>query len=64
MANKLVRTPLDPLQTFRDDPLRVLRCVRFASRFGYELVDDLKEAVKNEEILVCPLKIRSGIFRS
>ncbi|KAJ9101726.1 hypothetical protein QFC21_003065 [Naganishia friedmannii] len=51
MANKLVRTPLDPLQTFRDDPLRVLRCVRFASRFGYELVDELKEAVKNEEIL-------------
>jgi tRNA nucleotidyltransferase (CCA-adding enzyme) len=53
LANKLVRTPLDPLQTFRDDPLRVLRCVRFASRFGYELVDELKQAVRNEEILVC-----------
>lgn len=53
LANKLVRTPLEPLQTFRDDPLRVLRCVRFASRFGYELVDELKQAVRNEEILVC-----------
>lgn len=52
LSNKLVRTPLDPLQTFRDDPLRVLRCVRFASRFGYELVDELKWAVRNEEILV------------
>ncbi|KAJ9109817.1 hypothetical protein QFC20_003233 [Naganishia adeliensis] len=51
LAHKLVRTPLDPLQTFRDDPLRVLRCVRFASRFGYELVDEVKTAVTNEEIL-------------
>lgn len=52
LAHKLVRTPLDPLQTFRDDPLRVLRCVRFASRFGYALVDEVKMAVTNEEILV------------
>ncbi|CAO1624673.1 unnamed protein product [Parajaminaea phylloscopi] len=33
----LVRTPLSPLTTFLDDPLRVLRCVRFASRFNYHL---------------------------
>ncbi|SNX85748.1 related to tRNA nucleotidyltransferase [Melanopsichium pennsylvanicum] len=32
-----IRTPLPPLTTFLDDPLRVLRCVRFASRFAYEL---------------------------
>ncbi|KAJ9474173.1 CCA tRNA nucleotidyltransferase, mitochondrial [Pseudozyma hubeiensis] len=37
LANGLIRTPLPPLTTFLDDPLRVLRCVRFASRFAYEL---------------------------
>lgn len=42
---------MDPLQTFKDDPLRVLRCVRFASRFGYTLVDEAAAAVKNTEIL-------------
>ncbi|GHJ86459.1 hypothetical protein NliqN6_2861 [Naganishia liquefaciens] len=51
LAHKLIRTPLEPLQTFRDDPLRVLRCVRFASRFGYTLVNDVAAAIKNTEIL-------------
>lgn len=37
LQNGLIRTPLDPHRTFLDDPLRVLRCVRFASRFGYEV---------------------------
>lgn len=37
LASGLIRTPLPPLTTFLDDPLRVLRCVRFASRFTYEL---------------------------
>ncbi|KAF8912926.1 hypothetical protein CPB84DRAFT_1759891 [Gymnopilus junonius] len=42
----IIRTPMPPLETFLDDPLRVLRCVRFASRFGFELVPELKDAVK------------------
>ncbi|KAJ2784674.1 CCA tRNA nucleotidyltransferase, mitochondrial [Coemansia javaensis] len=33
----VVRTPLDPRQTFSDDPLRVLRVLRFASRFAYRI---------------------------
>lgn len=33
----MIRTPLSPMLTFRDDPLRVLRAVRFAARFGFTL---------------------------
>lgn len=46
----MIRTPLKPFETFKDDPLRVLRCVRFASRFGFELVPELVEAAKNQVI--------------
>lgn len=40
-----------------DDPLRVIRCVRFASRFGFDLVPELRAAAQDEEIQVCTAKI-------
>lgn len=37
MAKCIIRTPLEPYQTFKDDPLRVLRLIRFASRLDYTI---------------------------
>lgn len=39
LKNKLIKTPLDPLITFDDDPLRIMRCFRFASQLQFD-VDD------------------------
>lgn len=54
LANKIARTPLPPIQTFHDDPLRVLRCVRFASRFDLSIADDVKDAIRDDEVRVSP----------
>ncbi|KAH7163634.1 hypothetical protein B0J13DRAFT_40147 [Dactylonectria estremocensis] len=37
MAAKILRTPMEPFQTFMDDPLRILRLVRFASRLEFTI---------------------------
>ncbi|KAE8395735.1 hypothetical protein BDV23DRAFT_144652 [Aspergillus alliaceus] len=50
MRNQIIRTPLEPYQTFKDDPLRVLRLVRFASRLGYHIDEDTANAMKNKDI--------------
>jgi len=42
---KIIDTPLDPAQTFSEDPLRVLRAVRFAGRFGFSLAPRVKDAI-------------------
>lgn len=52
LRSGVIRTPLPPKETFQDDPLRVLRCVRFSSRFSFELVPELKEAAIDPAIQV------------
>ncbi|KEF55458.1 uncharacterized protein A1O9_08208 [Exophiala aquamarina CBS 119918] len=50
MDKKIIRTPLEPYQTFKDDPLRVLRLIRFACRLGYEIDPASRESMKDKTI--------------
>lgn len=50
LKDGIIRTPLEPYQTFIDDPLRVLRLIRFASRFGYSIDHEALQMMKNKEI--------------
>lgn len=45
LNDRILRTPLEPEKTFEDDPLRIMRCLRFASRFGFALAPGLAEAM-------------------
>ncbi|EQC42195.1 hypothetical protein SDRG_01034 [Saprolegnia diclina VS20] len=50
LADGLVRTPLEPRVTFLDDPLRILRAVRFASRFEFALDESLTRVLVLPEV--------------
>ena len=55
LRRKLIRTPLDPLITFSDDPLRMMRGVRFASQLNFDIepvtYDGLVASVSRLEII-------------
>jgi poly(A) polymerase len=52
LKNKIIKTPLEPSVTFSDDPLRMMRAIRFAAQLNFDIEPDTFEALtKNKERL-------------
>ena len=50
LENKTIATPLDPDITFSDDPLRMMRCIRFATQLDFHIEEETFEALgRNKE---------------
>ena len=47
LEDGIIATPLDPEITFSDDPLRMMRCVRFATQLNFEIEDETFEALQH-----------------
>jgi poly(A) polymerase len=60
----LLRTPLDPLRTFSDDPLRMMRAARFAAQLDFTLLPEVIEAMKimHERIRIVSMERTSHEF--
>lgn len=46
IENHRIRTPLDPDTIFDDDPVRILRTIRFANRYGWDIPSEIFESMK------------------
>ena len=47
LQNKIIRTPLEPKITYSDDPLRMMRAVRFATKLEFFIEDNSLQAIKD-----------------
>ena len=66
LENRVLKTPLDPYESFNDDPLRMLRAARFIARYDLapvqEIIDTAKELAERI-LIVSPERIREELFK-
>ncbi len=55
--NKIIKTVSDPLESFKNDSLRILRAIRFATTLDFELSLEVKEAIRQSKYLLKELSI-------
>ena len=48
LSDQILRTPLEPIQTYSDDPLRMMRAIRFASTLKFTIEQNSLQAIKQE----------------
>ena len=49
IETRIIRTPLEPIQTFSDDPLRMMRAIRFAAQLQFHIQEKTFEAIKDNK---------------
>lgn len=66
LGDKIIRTPLDPDTTFSDDPLRMLRAIRFATQLDFDIAPETLESItrnaKRLEIIT-PERIKDEVMK-
>ncbi|MFZ2978288.1 MAG: HD domain-containing protein, partial [Candidatus Magasanikiibacteriota bacterium] len=66
LKRKLLRTPLDPDETFSEDPLRMMRAARFASQLGFAIEEKTYEAMyrnKDRLKIISAERIQEELFK-
>ena len=48
IEKKIIRTPLEPIQTYSDDPLRMMRAIRFSSTLNFKIEENSLQAIQKE----------------
>jgi len=49
LSNKIIKTPLNPDITYSDDPLRMMRAIRFATQLGFKIEEESLNAITNNK---------------
>lgn len=51
MKRRIARTPVEPFKTFYDDPLRILRTIRFAQRYDLTIAPEIYDTAHNSALI-------------
>ena len=62
LEQKLIRTPLSPAETFSDDPLRMMRAIRFAAQLNFRIDDAAVNAIKNNTERISIISYRQSLL--